>query len=102
MKIKKIKTILIGSTLFNIVWDKKENGAAFCFGKKEIIIGCRNRDDIGLLENIIHELHEIMAVIVNVRLERPDVQDDYIFVYDHRQHTTISEMMAGALAKFIR
>ena len=101
MRIKRIKSIKINSYVFRVKWDKESNGAAFHYGSREIEIGTKNRTNDELLMLITHELMEICAVEMNVRLIRPDVDSDYIFVYDHRQHETMTNMFSGALSQFI-
>jgi len=38
---------------------------------------------------------------MNVQFQSPDVEDDYIFMYDHRQHDTMCCMFSGLLEQFI-
>ena len=102
MKIKRIKQIKINSYFFKIDWDKSHNGASFNYRDTKITIGTLNRDDDQLLMLICHELWEICAVEMNVRMHRPDVDDDYLFVYDHRQHETMTNMFASLVSQFIQ
>ncbi len=101
MKIKRIKKLKVNAITFNIKWDKSNGGASFQYGEKSIIIGTISNNEEEILELIIHELFEICAVEMHVRLNRPDVESDYIFVFDHRQHTAICAMLAGLLSEFI-
>jgi hypothetical protein len=87
--------------LFDVEWDKSHNGAWFSYHDKKINIGTEIDCDTFILENIMHEVFEIVSHEMRVRLRRPDCDSDYIFVFDHRQHTTIQSMMAGIISKFI-
>lgn len=103
MKIKRISSIKINCYNFNVVWDKTHNGGYFTYSeKKEINIGVKGIDDDEIFMLICHELMEIVACEANVRLSRPDVGTDYIFVYDHRQHDTMMNMFSGLVSQFIR
>ncbi len=101
MKIKKIKKLKINSFNFTVIWDKTNNGGSFSYYTKEIKIGIKNSDDSRIFEIIMHELMEIVAVDMNVRLERPDCDSDYIFVYDHRQYDTMMNILASLVSEFI-
>lgn len=89
MKLKRIKSLKINATVFSIVWDNKSSGGCFDYGKREIVIGTQNLDESEMFMILCHELQEICAIEMNVRLRRPDCESDYIFVYDHRQHETM-------------
>ncbi len=102
MKIKRIKQLKVNSCVFNIFWDKKTHGANFTYGEREINIGIRSGDNNIIFMLICHEIMEICATEMGVRLDRPDCLTDYIFVYDHRQHTTMMEMFAGLISEFIQ
>ena len=101
MKLKKRKSITVGCYKFKIKWDKTHSGGSFSFRDQIINIGIKGNDDQQILMIICHELMEICAVEMNVRMQRPDINDDYIFVYDHRQHETMMSMFSGLLAKFL-
>jgi len=98
MKIKRIKKLRVNCYIFKVVWDSELNGASFNYIEKIIIIGTKQNNMI--LSNILHELMEIVTIEMGVRLSRPDCDCDHIFVYDHRQHTTMMEMLSGLLLQF--
>jgi hypothetical protein len=101
VKIKRIKSIVINCRPFCIKWDKTHNGGCFDFYDNSIEIGVKTNTEIEVLAVLSHELMEICACEMHVRLSRPDCSSDYIFVYDHRQFTTMMNMYSSALHQFI-
>ena len=103
MKVKRITSLQVNASTFKVVWDKTHNGGSFSYGKnKNINIGTRYMDDNELFMVVCHEVMEIVACEVNVRLNRPDCGSDYIFVYDHRQHETMMNMFSRLVSQFIK
>jgi len=101
MKIRRIKSIKINSYKFKVKWDKTYSGASFDYSSGIISIGVKNTSDEIIFNYILHELHEIVAVEMNVRLRRPDCDSDFIFIYDHRQMETMTNIFAGLVSQFI-
>ncbi len=101
MKLKRLKKIKINSYHFNIKWAKEHGGASFHYGDKEIEIGVKGGNESVIFMLLCHELMEICALEMNVRLKRPDCDSDYLFVYDHRQHETLINMFSGVVSQFI-
>ena len=102
MEIKRIKKLRVNSYIFNVIWDNESKSGSFDYGMKEIRIGVSNKDNLNLLVTISHELFEIAAVELNIRLNRPDCDSDYVFVFDHRQYSTVMEVFIGLLSQFIK
>ena len=100
MKIKRIKQLRVNSIMFSVKWDSVMVGANVNYVDDIITIGTKY-DESQTFSNVCHELWEIVAVELSVRLNRPDCNSDFIFVYDHRQHDTMAEMFAGLLTQFI-
>lgn len=100
MRIKRLKKLRVNSTVFNIKWEKDHSGGSFKWVEPELTIGTRDGDN-RTFEVLCHELFEICCTEMHVRHSRQDCDSDFIFVYDHRQHDTISNMFAGLLAQFI-
>lgn len=101
MQIKRLKTLRVNSYTFKIKWDSSHDCAKFSYRNLLIEIGTEGEDD-AIFDRICHELMEIVAVEMNLRLSRPDCSTDYIFVYDHRQHDTMVNMFAGLLSQFLK
>jgi len=101
MKIKRIKKLKVNVTQFNVVWDKTHNGASFSYGKNLITIGVKSLSDSEIGSRICHELLEICALEMHVRYDRSDCDGDYLFAYDHRQHTTMCDMFVSLFEQFI-
>ena len=102
MKIKRIKKLQVNCYTFNVKWNKKSNGARFDYHDKILEFGvAKDVDDSFLLMLVCHELMELAAIELNVRLYRPDCDDDYIFVYDHRQHDSMMNLFASLLQQFL-
>lgn len=101
MKIKRIKSLQINSFRFKIKWNKSHAGGSFSYDDRIIEIGTGDGEDETIFMIICHELMEIVALEMNVRLKRPDCSSDYIFVYNHRQHETMMNLFAGLVSQFI-
>ena len=102
MKIKRIRKLKVNSVTFDVKWDNEIGGASFNYTERNITFGTYyNITDTELFEVICHELFEIVAVELMVRFKRPDCDTDYIFVFDHRQHTTMMNMFSSLLSQFI-
>jgi len=103
MKLKRIKTLKVNSYTFKVIWNKSHNGGSFKWVPESIIdIGIKDISEDTIFMIICHELMEICTVEMNVRMQRPDCDTDYIFVYDHRQYDTMMMMFAGLLSQFIK
>lgn len=102
MKLKRIRKIRINCLVFNVVWSNKFSGGSFDYGTKKIYFGTKRKNEEEIFESIVHELMELVAVENHTRLRRPDCDSDYIFIYDHRQHSTMMLALAGLLCQFIK
>ena len=101
MKIKRIRKLKVNSFEFEVIWNKNKIAAEFNYVDRRIEIGVNGWNDDELFMIVCHELQEICACEMNVRFRRPDCDTDYIFVYDHRQHETMTNMFAGLVSQFI-
>lgn len=101
MKIKRIKTFKVNCYEFDVVWEKDNCAARFSYEDRKLYIGVQNVPEEELLHLLTHELLEICAIEMHVRYGRPDCFGDYLFSYDHRQHSTLAAMLAGCLTQFL-
>lgn len=101
MKLKRIRKLKVNSFEFSVTWDRSHDGGSFNYGDMSINVGVLRAADNEIFMVLCHELWEICAIEMNVRLRRPDCDSDYVFVYDHRQHETMTNMFAGLISQFI-
>lgn len=101
MNLKRIKKLQVNATTFTVKWDKSTNGGWISYTDREIGIGTDGFTEVQILETVLHELWELAALENFVRFNRPDCDSDYLFVYDHRQHTAMTAMVTGWLAQFL-
>lgn len=104
MKLKFPKKIRIDETVWTIKYPKDTNAGTFDWGKCELSIGIKDypAQPTLVLHVIIHELKEIIHVQQATRFDRPDVDSEYIFVYNHANHTDLCYRLAGLLDNFIK
>lgn len=104
MKLKFPKKIQIDEIIFTVKYDPKSGGGSFNHVKNIIEIGTKYYPEQPtiVLAIIIHELKEIIHANQATRFDRPDVDSDYLFIYDHRQHTDLCYRLAGLLNNFIK
>lgn len=107
MKYKYPKKIRVGSTTFNIIYDRKnDDGASFSYpidGKLAFVkFGLKDHkaDPLMFLNYIIHEFKEIIQVGQGVRMR--DRSDQCLFNYQHNQHDDLCGRLAGILSQFIK
>jgi len=102
-----IKKITIGSTDFDIIWDKKTSSGSFSYPDKKkafIKIGVEDHkiNPLRTFEIIIHELKEIIQLEQSTRYGRADEARNYEFHYTHKEHTDLCSRLAELLNKFIK
>ncbi len=102
MKVKRLQKIKINCYTFNIVWSKEKYvGGSFSYADKEIVVGVNGKSEEEIFMVVCHEVMEIIACEMNVRMSRPDCPEDYIFVYDHRQYETMMNMFSSVISQFV-
>ncbi len=101
MELKRIKKLRVNAYMFDVIWDKTIMGGSIDYGTRELRLGVKSTKARTFLV-LVHELWEICAIEMSVRLDRPDCVTDFIFVYDHRQHSTMCEMFTGLITQFIK
>jgi len=107
MKLKYPKTIRVSSTVFEITYDKKRYDAEFAYkgkpppGKKAafIIIGTASNNALRILENIMHELREIVHEEQGTRYV---CRGEMKFILSHQEHSDFTARMVGLLDHFIK
>ncbi len=100
MQLTRIETLNVLATKFAVRWDDPDiEGAAFSYINREIAFGVMS-DDI-LFEAICHELFELVCCEMFTRYNQRHCTGDYIFVFDHKQHTTQAALFASLLRQFL-
>lgn len=101
MKLKRINKIRIGSTDFQVIWDKTRDGGEFSYRNKKLVIGTNHRTTVEILDTIIHELKEMIHIEQWTRFDDGSSSGQYIFVYNHDRHDELCSRLAGLLEQFI-
>jgi len=104
MRLKFPKKITIGDVVWKIKTDKNKGGGSFGYADQVIVIGTKflKNQPARTLNVIIHELMEILCIEADIRYDKGNNDADYIFVYDHQQHTDIIRRLSGLLNEFIK
>lgn len=99
---KRLKKIKIGCITFDIKWDKRHNGGCFSFLDHKMEVGVREgTQEERIFEIVCHEVMEIILAMNSLRMHREDVDDDYIFVFDHRQFDSTMSQFTGIITQFL-
>ena len=109
MELKFPKSIKIGASKFKITYDKGMwGGNVNYYDEKEktalIVIGTKHLKEhpLRILTTIIHELKEIIQIEQGTRYNETNNEGEYLFSYNHKQHTDFCERLTGLLEEFIK
>lgn len=108
MKYKYPKKVTIGSEEFKVIYDKNIGGGEFSLSWEDkeayIKIGMKHHkgSDLNFINIVLHEITEIVHVVLGTRFKAPDNDSNYHFCYNHREHTTACEMISSVLKQFIK
>ena len=102
MKIKRLKKVLIGSAIWKIEWVKNSDNGSFDYVTEIIKIPAKGNTEVRIFEILMHELKEIIQCEQFTRLYGKSTEQQYVFVYNHDQHTDLCARLSGLLSKFIK
>lgn len=104
MKINQLDKINICGYVFKIEWDKTHSGGSFFFNDRTIIIGSsRIKTNVEITFMILmHELSEIIHLIINTRYQDPSCDTNYKFFLDHKEFENHNTILSSVLTKFIK
>lgn len=87
--------IIICGTTFTV--NKTESyGADFSCRDKVINVGCSYIDKGDIVENLIHEISEIIHITLGIRFDSTG-NDNYFFHFDHSQFQSHNEILVNTL-----
>jgi NADH:ubiquinone oxidoreductase subunit F (NADH-binding) len=95
------KKILLCGNTYKIKYNKKHDGGSW--NGNEIEVGTLDKKQI--LENLLHEIIEAIFAIRDMRYIRQVDEpgnDDYIFVFTHKEFQLAVKDIAAALKKIIK
>ena len=101
MKIKRLNKIQILNEEFKIKWDKSYEGGEFSFDDHTIGIGLQSVSEIGIFNILIHEISEVIHIILNTRYTDYGTMRDFKFFQTHKEFQVHTEILASVLAKFV-
>ena len=92
------KELNICGRIFKVTEDKNIYGASFNFLDNTIIVGTKysKENQVAILENLVHEISEIIHVTLGQRFEDSD-NDSYIFVFNHSGFQNHGEILTNTL-----
>ena len=103
MQIKKLKKIEIIGTPFKVVWNDKDSGASFDWSTQTIIIGSKymEKDPNYVFNLLMHEISELLHVMLNTRYVDQSAHDNYKFFMDHKEFENHNFLLSSIIPKFI-
>lgn len=103
MQIKKLKKIEILGTPFKIIWDQDNNDAGFNYYEQSIRIGCdlMEKDPNYVFSLIMHEISELLHVILSTRYRDGNIEDNYKFFMDHKEFSNHNLLLSSYISKFL-
>ena len=108
MEYKYPKKVTVGSEVFNIIYDyKNDDGASFSFpkdGKPAYVkfgMKCHKVSPLFFLDCVIHEFKEIIQMEQGSQAFFP-ARSHYEFHYSHGEHTDLCSRLAQVVSLFIK
>lgn len=81
--------------VFKIEQDDEMAGATFSVFDKIIVIGKKTHEG-NMLSNIVHEISEIIHILLNHRLERIE-NNSHVFLFEHSGFQSHNEILIDTL-----
>lgn len=102
-KFKLLKEIEILDYKFQITWDKTHSGGSFSFARNNITVGiAKIKDHPEIAFHILlHELSEVIHVLINTRYDDPSVDGNYKFFLDHKEFELHNRLLSQTILKFL-
>lgn len=103
MKLKQLEQVSICGYKFKMIWNKAHSGGSFHIGDRKIEIGVSqlkaNPEIVFMI--LLHELSEIIHMIINTRYDDPSVDGNYKFFLDHKEFENHNYILSETILKFI-
>ncbi len=104
MKLQQLSEVNICGYKFKIEWDKTHSGGSFSFSGRAIIIGTsrlKSNSEITFMI-LMHEVSEIIHLILNTRYDDPSVDGNYKFFLDHKEFENHNSILSNTILQFIK
>lgn len=106
MEIKKLKEVEILGHKVKMKWSPKIGGGYVVISDEGNEIGISTSTEKGdpfdLIEILMHELSEIIHILLRFRYDDPSVHGNYKFFMDHKEFELHNKILANTFSKFIK
>ena len=96
------KKVIIGGKEWKVKQDNKVSGGSFQSGKGEIIIGGKYEGDVPFI--FLHEVVEAILAekLLRYHLYKGDDNEEFIFVFNHKEMSQFGNALAIALKDVLK
>ena len=98
------KTVNIGGKKYAVRRDKSlsEGCGSGDSGRREIMVGSRNKQPEKAFETFIHEIIETVLIENNFRYHRDGYPDEFLYTMNHNEMSRLADDVACAIRPMIK